>query len=143
MTGLAERRTVLIGALLSVVLGVALVQSSLLLLISAATMDPPASLDAVARMGHWPRSPFGPVTDVMVERADGHRHWPGTRRWPGSSPTRTRSTTSASWRPATGVRRSGPDWAVAAGPPRSANEGFDYAVLHAISQNYVQNCVQA
>lgn len=50
MTGLAERRTVLFGALLSVVLGVALVQSSLLLLISAATMDPPAGLDAVARM---------------------------------------------------------------------------------------------
>jgi hypothetical protein len=24
-------------------------------------------------VGHWPRSPFGPFTDVMVERADGHR----------------------------------------------------------------------
>ncbi|MBM9469024.1 hypothetical protein JL106_17195 [Nakamurella sp. YIM 132084] len=24
-------------------------------------------------IGMWPRSPFGPVTDVMVERADGHR----------------------------------------------------------------------
>ncbi|GIE82457.1 hypothetical protein Aph02nite_84070 [Actinoplanes philippinensis] len=23
--------------------------------------------------GHWPGSPFGPVTDVMVERPDGHR----------------------------------------------------------------------
>jgi hypothetical protein len=24
-------------------------------------------------VGMWPRSPFGPVTDVMVERPDGHR----------------------------------------------------------------------
>jgi hypothetical protein len=26
-----------------------------------------------AVIGHWPRSPFGAFTDVMVERADGHR----------------------------------------------------------------------
>jgi hypothetical protein len=24
-------------------------------------------------VGHWPGSPFGPVTDVMIERPDGHR----------------------------------------------------------------------
>jgi hypothetical protein len=24
-------------------------------------------------VGRWPRSPFGPFTDVMVERPDGHR----------------------------------------------------------------------
>jgi hypothetical protein len=24
-------------------------------------------------LGHWPRSPFGPISDVMLERADGHR----------------------------------------------------------------------
>lgn len=30
-----------------------------------------AGLRAV--VGHWPRSPLGPFTDVMVERADGHR----------------------------------------------------------------------
>jgi hypothetical protein len=24
-------------------------------------------------LGHWPRSPFGPLSDVMVERADGER----------------------------------------------------------------------
>lgn len=24
-------------------------------------------------LGHWPRSPFGPFSDVMVEEADGHR----------------------------------------------------------------------
>lgn len=26
-----------------------------------------------AVVGHWPRSPLGPFTDVMVEHADGHR----------------------------------------------------------------------
>jgi len=48
--GLAERWPLFAGAFLSVTLGVALVQSSLLLLISAATMDPPAGLDAAGRM---------------------------------------------------------------------------------------------
>jgi hypothetical protein len=24
-------------------------------------------------VGHWPRSPFGPVSDVMIEKPDGHR----------------------------------------------------------------------
>ncbi|MFI8965815.1 hypothetical protein ACIGO8_27315 [Streptomyces sp. NPDC053493] len=24
-------------------------------------------------LGHWPRSPFGPLSDVMLERGDGHR----------------------------------------------------------------------
>jgi hypothetical protein len=24
-------------------------------------------------LGHWPRSPFGPISDVMLERGDGHR----------------------------------------------------------------------
>lgn len=48
--GLAERWTLFVGAALSVCLGVALVQSSLLLLISAATYDPPAGLPAAERM---------------------------------------------------------------------------------------------
>jgi putative ABC transport system permease protein len=48
--GLAERWTLFVGALLSVTLGVALVQSSLLLLISAATLDPPPGLTATERM---------------------------------------------------------------------------------------------
>jgi putative ABC transport system permease protein len=48
--GLVERFPVLVGALTSVSLGVALVQSSLLLLISAATLDPPAGLSAAERM---------------------------------------------------------------------------------------------
>lgn len=48
--GVAERFPVLVGAVLSVSLGVALVQSSLLLLISAATLDAPASLGPAERM---------------------------------------------------------------------------------------------
>jgi putative ABC transport system permease protein len=48
--GVAERFPVLVGAVLSVSLGVALVQSSLLLLISAATLDPPAALGPAERM---------------------------------------------------------------------------------------------
>ena len=48
--GLAERWTLFTGALLSVALGVALVQSSLLLLISAATLDPPPGSSAAERM---------------------------------------------------------------------------------------------
>jgi putative ABC transport system permease protein len=48
--GLAERWTLFVGALLSVSLGVALVQSSLLLLISAATLKPPHGLTATERM---------------------------------------------------------------------------------------------
>jgi putative ABC transport system permease protein len=48
--GLAERWPLFAGAFVSVTLGVALVQSSLLLLISAATADPPASMSAADRM---------------------------------------------------------------------------------------------
>jgi len=48
--GLAERWQLFAGAFLSVTLGVALVQSSLLLLISAATYRPPAGLSAAERM---------------------------------------------------------------------------------------------
>ncbi|MFE1199529.1 FtsX-like permease family protein [Streptomyces olivaceoviridis] len=45
-----ERRTLFTGAVLAVCLGVALVQSSLLLLISAATLDPPPGLSRLDRM---------------------------------------------------------------------------------------------
>jgi putative ABC transport system permease protein len=48
--GLAERWTLFAGAVLSVCLGVALVQSSLLLLISAAVLDAPPGLSAAERM---------------------------------------------------------------------------------------------
>jgi putative ABC transport system permease protein len=48
--GLAERWPLFAGAFVSVTLGVALIQSSLLLLISAATMDPPAGMSATDRL---------------------------------------------------------------------------------------------
>ncbi|WP_250037112.1 FtsX-like permease family protein [Paractinoplanes maris] len=48
--GLAERWTLFVGALLSVTLGVALVQSSLLLLISAATLDGASADEAAVPM---------------------------------------------------------------------------------------------
>jgi putative ABC transport system permease protein len=48
--GLAERWPLFAGAFLSGALGVALVQSSLLLLISAATYDPPPGLSEAARL---------------------------------------------------------------------------------------------
>src|SRR3954452_13760996 len=48
--GLAERWPLFIGAALTVCLGVALVQSSLLLLISAATFTAPAGLPAADRL---------------------------------------------------------------------------------------------
>jgi putative ABC transport system permease protein len=48
--GLAERWPLFAGAFVSVTLGVALVQSSLLLLISAATADPPPGMGAADRM---------------------------------------------------------------------------------------------
>ncbi|WP_328468125.1 FtsX-like permease family protein [Actinoplanes sp. NBC_00393] len=48
--GMAERWTLFVGAALSVCLGVALVQSSLLLLITAATMDTPPGLSATEEL---------------------------------------------------------------------------------------------
>lgn len=50
LAGLAERWQLFVGAALSVCLGVALVQSSLLLLIAAATLDPPAGLSAAEQL---------------------------------------------------------------------------------------------
>ena len=47
---LAERWSMFVGALVSVTLGVSLVQSSLLLLISAATLDPPPGASPAERM---------------------------------------------------------------------------------------------
>lgn len=66
-------------------------------------------------LGHWPRSPFGPVTDVMVERADGHR-----RLLAGSAALARFVADTYSFDDvdivATDVQRSDPAWAVAAGP---------------------------
>ncbi|WP_229067507.1 FtsX-like permease family protein [Actinoplanes sp. DH11] len=48
--GLRDRRSLFLGAVLTVCAGVALVQSSLLLLVTAATLDPPAGASPIARM---------------------------------------------------------------------------------------------
>jgi hypothetical protein len=66
-------------------------------------------------LGHWPGSPFGPVTDVMVERADGHR-----RLLAGSAELGRFVADTYSFDDVhivtTSVHREGPEWTVAAGP---------------------------
>ncbi|MFJ3404988.1 FtsX-like permease family protein [Promicromonospora sp. NPDC090134] len=51
VSGFVERRQTYVGALVTVTFGVGLVQSSLLLLLSVAGMEPAAGADAVARAG--------------------------------------------------------------------------------------------
>jgi hypothetical protein len=68
-------------------------------------------------IGHWPRSPYGEVTDAMVEDPAGHR----TLYAPNPQLTEL---LSAAYRfhdvqvTACGAQRSGPRWAVQAGPLR-------------------------
>jgi hypothetical protein len=66
-------------------------------------------------LGHWPRSPFGSVTDVMLERADGHR-----RLLAGSAELGRFVADTYSFDElhtvTIDVHRSGPEWTVIAGP---------------------------
>jgi len=68
-------------------------------------------------LGHWPRSPFGPVSDVMLERPDGHR------LLLAGTPALAEFV-AATYRfddvqvVAVSVVRSGTNWAVDAGPLR-------------------------
>jgi hypothetical protein len=71
-------------------------------------------------LGHWPRSPFGPVTDVMLERADGHRRLLAGSAELARFVAETYAFDDVDVVPVD-VRRAGPDWAVAAGP---LNLGF-------------------
>ncbi|GAA3491472.1 hypothetical protein GCM10018987_55550 [Streptomyces cremeus] len=66
-------------------------------------------------LGHWPRSPFGPLSDVMVERADGERLLLAPT--PGTAEFIRRTYTYDAVR-VTPVRVSVADgtWAVSAGP---------------------------
>lgn len=66
-------------------------------------------------LGHWRRSPFGPVTDVMVERADGHRRLLAGSVELGRFVADTYSFDDVHI-VTTSVRREGPEWTVAAGP---------------------------
>jgi hypothetical protein len=73
-------------------------------------------------VGHWPRSLFGPVTDVMAEDPSGHRTL--------YAPTpQLAAFLSAAYRfddvqvVPCGARRSGPGWTVTAGPLRLSFTG--------------------
>jgi hypothetical protein len=66
-------------------------------------------------LGHWTRSPFGPVTDVMVEGADGHRRLLAGDAELGRFVAETYSFDDARVVP-TDAQHAGPRWAVTAGP---------------------------
>jgi hypothetical protein len=66
-------------------------------------------------LGHWPRSPFGPVSDVMIERPDGHRLLLAA---PSDFAAFVAQTYHFDEARDTAVRvvRDGPRWTVSAGP---------------------------
>ena len=66
-------------------------------------------------LGHWPESPFGPVTDVMVEHADGRRVLLAETPELGRFVAGTYSFDEVRVVPIS-VDRSQTHWAVAAGP---------------------------
>src|SRR3712207_794779 len=66
-------------------------------------------------VGHWPESPFGPVSDVMVEHADGHRLLLAESAELGRFVADTYSFDDVQVVPMS-VRRSDAAWVVAAGP---------------------------
>jgi len=66
-------------------------------------------------LGHWPRSPFGPVSDVMVERDDGRRLLLAASEQLGRFVADTYTFDEVRVVPIR-VERSGPVWRVAAGP---------------------------
>jgi hypothetical protein len=66
-------------------------------------------------LGHWPRSPFGPVADVMVEQADGRRRLLAGSAELGRFVADTYSFDELHIVPVD-VQHAGPDWSVVAGP---------------------------
>jgi hypothetical protein len=66
-------------------------------------------------LGHWPRSPFGPVSDVMVEYPDGRRLLLAPTEELGRFIAGTYSFDEVRVVPIS-VERSGSTWIVAAGP---------------------------
>jgi hypothetical protein len=66
-------------------------------------------------VGHWPRSPFGPVSDVMVEHPDGRRELLAPTGELGRFVAATYAFDRVQIVP-TAVERSGPAWTVTAGP---------------------------
>ncbi len=66
-------------------------------------------------VGHWPRSPYGPVGDVMVESPDGHRLLLAGTAELGDFVAATYSFDEVRVVPV-GVSVAGATWTVAAGP---------------------------
>ncbi|GIJ49018.1 hypothetical protein Val02_59040 [Virgisporangium aliadipatigenens] len=70
-------------------------------------------------LGHWPRSPFGPVSDVMAERPDGTRVLLAPTRAVADFIADTYTFDEVRVVPVD-VSRDGPQWSVRAGPLRLA-----------------------
>ncbi|GIM95456.1 hypothetical protein [Paractinoplanes toevensis] len=66
-------------------------------------------------LGHWPDSPFGPVSDVMIEQADGHRVLLAPTEELGRFVADTYAFDEVRVVPVA-VNRAGPAWTVTAGP---------------------------
>ncbi|WP_436528738.1 hypothetical protein [Actinoplanes sp. HUAS TT8] len=66
-------------------------------------------------VGHWPRSPFGPVSDVMIEHPDGRRRLVAPTAELGRFIAETYSFDHVEVEP-TAVARRGSAWSVTAGP---------------------------
>ncbi|MGV9342500.1 hypothetical protein [Streptomyces sp. NPDC003688] len=66
-------------------------------------------------LGHWPRSPFGPFSDVMVEDAEGHRVLLAPTRRTADFIAGTYAFDEVGVVPV-GVRTDGAHWSVDAGP---------------------------
>ncbi|WP_433832579.1 hypothetical protein ACQP2E_16495 [Actinoplanes sp. CA-015351] len=66
-------------------------------------------------MGHWPRSPFGPVSDVMIEHPGGRRELLAPTEELGRFIAETYSFDDVRVVPVA-VERHGPQWSVTAGP---------------------------
>ncbi|WP_433796151.1 hypothetical protein [Actinoplanes sp. CA-252034] len=93
-------------------------------------------------VGHWPGSPFGPVTDVMVERPDGHRLLLAETAELAGFVAETYSFDEVRVVPIT-VDRSPRDWTVSAGPLQlrftTGGRGMLGNLLHAVPVPLAQN----
>ena len=67
-------------------------------------------------VGHWPRSPFGPLSDVMVEQPDGHRLLLAPQREVAEFIAATYTFDEVALVPVTVGRPDPATWAVTAGP---------------------------
>nr|WP_204332111.1 hypothetical protein [Geodermatophilus sabuli] len=67
-------------------------------------------------VGHWPRSPLGPLSDVMVQRPDGHRLLLAPSREAADFIAATYAFDEVRVLPVTVARPDAATWTVAAGP---------------------------